>query len=98
MMSREDAKRDAEKTWRTKETAVTRNPEEPPAWSGAYAARAARVTPSNGETYNDYTDNPHGPVQRLVGAPDSKWLVENGFGPCCVDEDCFEPVTVARPE
>lgn len=35
MMSREDAKRDAEKIWRTEETDVTRYTEEPPAWSGA---------------------------------------------------------------
>lgn len=35
MMTREDAKRDAEKIWRTEETDVTRYTEEPPSWSGA---------------------------------------------------------------
>lgn len=42
-----------------------------------------RGTPSNigKQVYLDYSDNPHGPVERLIGEPDSKWLCDNGHGP-----------------
>lgn len=112
MMSREDAKRDAEKIWRL-ETDVTKTP----AWSGAskfVTEIPDTMPPSNGDLYLDWTDNPHGAVERRVGEPDSKWLCANGHGPfdpprirvdgvpvtslTPASDEPFEPVLVPRPE
>lgn len=76
MMTRDEAKQDAETYLRgdamtcTNRTGNTQ-PEE------GYPVPGVR----NGDAYADYTDNPHGPVIRSVGEPDSRWLCANGHGP-----------------